>query len=117
MPTSLVRFVRNFDPDKSPPELATPVSCTVNKVRPGRFELWAEHVSGEQVCVVEVDPELNPERARYMRRKHHRCWPKQRGEPQDPSDVVGFLDAPGQVFKLSQGGLPNIISLDLPAFD
>ena len=75
MPTSLVRFVRNFDPDKSPPELATPVSCTVNEVKPGRFELWAEHISGEQVCVVEVDPELNPERARHMRRKHCRCWP------------------------------------------
>ena len=104
MPTSLVRFVRNFDPDKSPPELATPVSCAVNEVRPGRFELWAEFVSGEQVCVLEVDPELNPERARYMRRKHHRCWPNGVAWLKTDltgaffeSDVIGYLDGPGVV--------------------
>ena len=76
----------------------------MNEVRPGRFELWAEFVSGEQVCVLEVDPELNPERARYMRRKHHRCWPNGVAWLKTDltgaffeSDVIGYLDGPGVV--------------------
>ena len=51
-PTSLVRFVRNFSPN----ELAPPVACIVDEVTPGRFKLYAEFVSGEQVLVVDVKP-------------------------------------------------------------
>ena len=71
MPSSLVRFVRNF----SFSELTPPVSCIVDKVTPGRFKLYAEFVSGEQVLVVDVEPKLDPESAACVRRKHYRCWP------------------------------------------
>ena len=100
MPSSLVRFVRNFFSS----ELAPPVSCIVDEVTPGRFKLYAEFVSGEQVLVVDVEPELDPKSAAYVRRKHYRCWPNGVANLKTsligdfyPSDVVGFLDAPGVV--------------------
>ena len=100
MPTSLVRFVRNFSPN----ELAPPVSCIVDEVTPGRFKLYAEFVSGEQALVVDVEPELDPSCAAYVRRKHYRCWPNGVANLKTsligefyPTDVVGFLDAPGVV--------------------
>ena len=96
----LVCFVRNFTPNV----LAPPVSCVVDEVTPGRFKLYAELLSGEQVLVVDVEPELDPKGAAYMRRKHHRCWPNGVANLKTsligelyPSDVIGFLDAPGMV--------------------